>query len=109
MRKVIVPRLGRWNHHVSGRFIYERIWWRDYIWTPFCWMERRKRMEPPEPAEITLDVAVTGYEEFMRQLQEMEKAMEFFGMACERAGEKADGVFDKLEITYNYHIINKAE
>jgi len=106
MKKVIVLRLGRWNHHAASRFVYERIWWKGYIWTPFCWMERRRKK--PKPAELTIAVAITGADEFTEKLRKMEQTIESFGVACERAGEKADGVLEKLVTNYNI-TINKAE
>ena len=38
---MIVLSLGRWNHAAGRWFIRERIWFRGYIWTPFCRIERR--------------------------------------------------------------------
>lgn len=78
---------------------------------PYKWKfwRRKKTHEHPQPAELTLNVAITGYDEFMSRLQEMEMAMESFGATCEAAGQKADGIFNKLEMTYNYHLINRPE
>ena len=41
-RMAIVPRLGRWNSSSGKYFIFERIWWRGYRWTPLCRVERRR-------------------------------------------------------------------
>jgi hypothetical protein len=32
---MIIIRFGRWNGGADSRFIYERIWWKGYKWTPF--------------------------------------------------------------------------
>lgn len=72
------------------------------------WKHKKPATKPkPESAELTLDVAIKGHDEFMAKMQEMEEAIESFGAACEVASEKADGVFDKLEISY--HTYNKPE
>ena len=71
------------------------------------WKRKKPKVKPTQPAELMIDVTITGYDKFINQMQEMEKLIKAFGVVCEQAGEKADSVFDKLEITYktfNYHI-----
>lgn len=37
----IVPRFGRWNSAAGRRFIWQRIYWDGWRWTPFCRVRRR--------------------------------------------------------------------
>jgi len=70
---------------------------------------RKKKPEPKrtQPAELTLNVAIEGYERFMEKLSEMEKAIETFGAVAEQASKHLDAACERFAITYN--IINKED
>ena len=73
---------------------------------PYKWKfwKRKKSKTRPKPAELTVAVAITGYDEFEEKLQKMEQAIEALGAACDRAGEGFSDICERVEITYNYHI-----
>ena len=59
---IIIPRFGRWNSHHSRHFVFERVWWRGYKWTPFCKMRLRsaKKAERLHQISIVVFVATTA-------------------------------------------------
>jgi hypothetical protein len=42
---MIVIRFGRWGHYASKHYLYDRIYIRGYIWTPFCIMSLRYKAD----------------------------------------------------------------
>jgi len=39
---MILPRLGKWSHAAGRWFVWDRIYYKGYKWTPFCKVHRRK-------------------------------------------------------------------
>ncbi len=38
---MIIPSLGKWSTASGALFFRERIYWRGFKWTPFCWLTWR--------------------------------------------------------------------
>lgn len=72
---------------------------------------KRKKLGPkqPKPAELTLNVAIEGHDEFIEKLQAMELAIIAFGAAAGQASEHISAACEKFAVTYNYNITSKTE
>jgi hypothetical protein len=38
---MILIRFGRWSHAAGRFFVWDRIYWKGWKWTPFCRVKRR--------------------------------------------------------------------